>query len=122
MDKILETLKNRHKQVDNLMALTKEMEKSIVANDMDSLGAILSMRKKSMDNIDGLNLEIRDAIEGLEQEDKDKVRQILDVESESTIFSNPLEANIYETNKATLSLVQKVIALDKEINEKMQGG
>jgi len=122
MDKILEVLKNRHKQVDNLMALTKEMEKSIVANDMDSLGAILSMRKKSMDNIDGLNLEIRAAIEGLEQEDKDKVRQILDVERESTIFSNPLEANIYETNKATLSLVQKVIALDKEINEKMQGG
>jgi predicted nucleic acid-binding Zn-ribbon protein len=122
MDKILEILKNRHKQADNLMAFTKEIEKAIDANDVEALGAILSMRQTSMDHIDAFNLEIRDTLDSLNEADKEKARQILDMEREQAAFENPLESNIYETNKATISLVQKVISLDKEINEKLRKG
>ena len=108
--------------MDNLMALTKDMEKAIVANDLDTLGAILTMRQKSMDQIDAFNLDIRKTLKGMKKAEREKAVAVLDAEREPEKFNNPLEANIYEANKATLSLVQKVIRLDQALNQRMQGG
>ena len=120
MNQILDNLKGRHKQVDNLMSLTREMAKVIEINDLESLGAVLSMRQKSMDIIDGFNSDIKNIIESLAQPEKDKVRQILDTDGAPVEFANHTEIDISKTNKMTLALVQKVIELDRALNQKIQ--
>ena len=120
MNQILTNLKDRHRQLDNLMALTKEMEKAIETNDLESLGQILSMRQTSMDRIDSLNLDIKNKLESMDKADEERTRQILDADREPGPFNDQLETDIYKTNKMTLALVQKVIELDQAVNEKIQ--
>jgi len=120
MEQILVLLKEKHKQIDNLMTLTKEMEKVIDRNDLESLGAVLSMRQDSMDRVDKLNDEVREKINGMDQPSQERVIKLLRRAEEPIAFDGSLETEIFETNRMTMSLLQRIIELDEAINKKVQ--
>jgi len=121
-NQILVCLKDRHKQFDDLMTLTKEMDNSISSNDLDLLGAIISMRQTSMDRIDGLNLEIKNIIDCMESDEQVKVKTLLDAYAEQAMFESQVESDIHNTNQMTLLLVKKVIEVDRLLNQKIKKG
>ena len=113
MEQILSILKEKHKLVDNLMTLTKEMEKVIDREDFESLSAVLSMRQDSMDRIDKL-------IGSMEPLLNEETRTLLEPAEGPLSHYGPLETNIFETNRMTRALLKKVIELDEAINKKVQ--
>ena len=119
MNLVLSGLQSRHKQMDNLMALTKEMGKAIELNDLESLGAVLSMRQETMGRIDDINTEVMNRISGLDQPGRDKMKRVLKQEAGPEDLDNPLEAGIFDTNRMTMLLLQKIIDLDGAINDKI---
>ena len=124
LEQILSILKEKHKQMDNLMTLTKELERVMVTGDPESFGAVLNMRQASMETIDQHNEEVRQVLLEMEEKSREKIKMILGPElPENITFRDcPIESGIFETNKMTLALLRKIIALDDEINKKMKGG
>jgi len=120
MERLLSILKEKHKQVDGLMTLTKDMENVIERNDMESLGAVLSMRQESMDRIDKLIGDTKESLVGMEPEIREKAIKLLTPSDEPLALYEPLETNIFETNRMTLALLKKIIDLDESINKKVQ--
>lgn len=123
-NKILENLKMKYKYVDNIMNLTKDMERAMMANDSGAFGSILDMRGDVMilvDQLDQSNLEIA---HHLPKPLKDRIMPILTPSTgkagEALVLDNALETNIYDTNKRTVGLLSKVIKLDTEINQKLK--
>lgn len=121
LNDILFILKEKHKNMENLMVFTREMEKVVAANDLESLGAVLSMRQESMDKIDALNADVAKTLAGIGEPYNDKVKKILKSREGPIQFDNPLEKHIFDTNRMTLSLLKKIIALDGEINNRIKG-
>jgi len=119
MDELLSLLKEKYRQMDNLMAFTKEMEKVISTNDLGALGAVLKMRRETMDRLDALNADISNAIEAMSPDSGGRARQLLGQSDEDAQPENTLETNIYDTNRITLQLLQRVITLDEAINKKI---
>jgi len=117
---ILSILKDKHKQMDQLMSFTKEMEKMVDMNDPEGLGTVLNMRQKTIDYIDKLNGDISKALSGLDKEQKDKIKQILESKGEPVEFENELQADIFNTNRMTLSLLQRVVDLDAAVSKKVK--
>jgi hypothetical protein len=119
MNQILTSLKDRYKQMENLMASTKEMEKVIFVNDLESLGIVLNMRQEAMDKIDDINTVIQKTVLSLETSYRDRVKEILNNRSETMQLDNPLETNIFDTNRITRQLLKRIIDLDQVVNERM---
>jgi hypothetical protein len=122
IEQILAILKEKHKQIDNLMTLTKEMEKVIDMNDAESLGAVLSMRQESMDRVDKMTAELREKLSEMDPLTKEKVIKLLTPAEEPLALYDPVETSIFETNRMTFTLLKKIIELDKAINKKVQQG
>jgi len=124
MEEILTVLKEKHKQMDNLMTFTKELEKVLGTGDPESFGRVLSMRQGSMTAIDTLNEEIKKILARMELPSGEKIKMLLEPEPlEELIDPNcPLENGIMDTNRMTLSLLNKIVKLDEEINKKIKGG
>ncbi len=124
-NKILENLKLKYRHLDNIMNLTKDMERAMMANDSISFGKILDMRGDVMilvDKVDAANKEIckrlpsplREKISAIIIPKKDKTRETLSLE-------NPLETNIYDTNLRISTLLTRIIKLDGDINQRVKG-
>jgi hypothetical protein len=97
------------------------MEKVIGINDPESLGAVLSMRQRTMDMIDDLNLEVAKILANMDNPYKDKTKLILSPTGDATLtLNNPLETNIFDTNKRILMLLQRIINLDDAIKKRLQ--
>ena len=124
LERILSVLKEKHKQMDNLMTLTKELERVMETADPESFGAVLTMRQGSMETIDKHNEEVKEILEEMEQNSREKIKIILGTELPEDILNRDcvIEADIFETNRKTLSLLKKIVKLDEEINKKMKGG
>jgi len=122
MEKILFALKEKYKQTDNLMTLTKELEKVLETDDPESFGVVLSMRQGSMNSIDKLNSDITDVLTKSAGPFREKILNLLGTEEEQSEFESPLEKGIHETNRMTLTLLHKIVKLDDEINKKVRGG
>jgi len=119
-EQILSLLKEKHKQIDNLMTLTKEMEKVIDRNDLGSLSAVLSMRQDSMDRVDKLNEGVRDNLEKTESGERERIIALLEPNGALGAQSDQTETGIFETNRMTLSLLKRIIDLDEAINKKIR--
>lgn len=119
MLRILSILKNKYKLMDNLMVFTRELEKAAAKNDMESIGTVLSMRRETMEKIDNLNSEISRELVGMEKPNKEKIKRILESKGEPVEPEGQLEREIADTNRMTLSLLEKIVILDKEINDKI---
>lgn len=119
MIRVLSILKNKYKLTDNLMVFTKELEKAAEINDMESIGAVLSMRREAMEKIDNLNSEISRELVGMEKPCKDKIKRILESKAEPDELESQLEMEISDTNRMILSLLEKIVVLDKEINKRI---
>ena len=120
LNDILSILNEKHKNMENLMVFTKEMDKVVAANDLESLGAVLSMRKESMDKIDALNADISKILAGMDQPDMERAKNILAPDADPAIPGNRVETDILETNRMTRALLKKIIDLDKEINDRIK--
>ena len=106
--------------MDALMSFTKEMEKIVDMNDPEGLGAILNMRQGTMDRIDSLNKEISRILSGMEPEEKNKVKRLLESKGEPVELDGELESEIFNTNRTTLALLAKIVELDNAINKKVK--
>jgi len=122
MEQLLSVLREKHKNMDNIMVFTKEMEKAIEANDLDSLGAVLTMRQDAMDKVDKLLAEQKEIIEKIDQPERGKIKLLLEPTDERPAIDDPLEAAISDTNRAAFLLLKKIIALDENINKRMKQG
>lgn len=124
-NKILENLKIKYKHIDNIMNLTKDMERAMMTNDNISFGTILEMRGDVMILVDKLDRENREICSRLPSSLRGRISAILMPKKEATgetlKLDNPLETNIYDTNKRIASLLTKVIKLDNEINQRVKG-
>ena len=120
LEDILGGFKERHRQLDTLVTFTKDMEGAIEKNDFESLGTILTMRRKSMDRIDAINTEIAGVIDRMDEGARERVRHILNSESSVTSFESPVEEEVFKMNRTTLAAVHKLVALDKKLNEKIR--
>ena len=120
LNDILSILNEKHKNMENLMVFTKEMDKVVAANDLESLGAVLSMRKESMDKIDALNADVSKILAGMDQPDMERAKNILAPDADPAIPGNRVETDILETNRMTRALLKKIIDLDKEINDRIK--
>ena len=120
LTEILSKLKERYRQADNLMVMTKDMEKAVSMNDLESLEIVLNMRQKTMEQIDQLNREITETAEGLSKPVKKRVKQLLRQVGDPKRLDDPLETEIFEMNQSTARLIQKVIDLDEAVNKRFQ--
>jgi len=117
---ILSTLKTKYRLMDNLMVFTKEMGKVVEINDLESLGAVLIMRRETMEKIDYQNSEISKVLSEMDQADKDKIKRVLESKCGPEELEGPPEKDMYDTNKATLALLEKIVILDEEINTRIR--
>ena len=122
MEQILSILREKNKQMDNLMVFTKEMENAIEANDLETLGTVLSIRQESMDKVDRLPDELRGIIEAASQPFRERVKELLEPADERIDFGDPLETAISDTNRLVFMMLKKIMALDEAINKKMKQG
>jgi hypothetical protein len=120
-NKILENLKVKYRYLDNIMNLTKDMEKAILSNDAVSLGAILDMRGNVMAVVDKLDAENKDIVSHLPSPVKERMESVIVPQKEvgPITLDNPLETNIYDTNKRIGTLLSKIIKLDSELNKRL---
>ena len=120
LDMLLSGLMDRHRQMDNLMALTKEMGSVIEMNDLDSLGAVLSMRQKTMEKVDDIHMMVVKTIKRMDPMQRDKLKLIMKQEIEAGSLDDPVETGIFNTNRTTLLLLQSIIELDDAINKRIR--
>lgn len=120
---ILQNLNTKYKYLDNIYNLTRDMEAVVISGDVRAFGKLLDMRGDliiMVDDIDQANFDIarrlpsplRERIEGILMPKKD-------YSGETMTLENPLETNIYDTNKRISTLLGKIIKLDQEINHKV---
>lgn len=126
-NKILDNLKKKYKHLDSIYTFTKDMQKAFEMQDAASFERILDMRGDAMvmaSKVDEANLEI---IEKLPKPLAEKMRAILfpkkygNANVDSLKLTNPLETNIYDTNKQIGQLLVKIVRLDTEVSTKVNG-
>ncbi len=120
-NKILENLKMKYKYVDNIFTLTKNMEQAVMSNDIYSFGKYIDMRGDIIMKIDSIDKENRGIAEKLPEPVKTRILSIIMPKkkvSTEVKLDNPLETNIYDTNKRIANLLGKILKIDEEINEK----
>ena len=120
LNQILHNLRGKYDRINQLHNLTKEMEKALSYNDSASFGTLLDMRKKQMDAIDELDRQNRKLIAQLPEALQSRVKKILAPKGEPLRLDNPLETNIFDTNRRGILLLQKVAALNDSVFQKMQ--
>lgn len=107
--------------MDMILTITKELEKVVASGDETSLGIILETRQKEMDEIDQLDRDLKSIQGNMSPILQQKMNQILKpVSGEAIRLQNPLETNIFDTNKRIIKLVEKIINLDTVIRNKMK--
>lgn len=123
--KILENLNKKYKHLDNMMNLTKDLERAMMADDSVSFGRVLDMRGDVILLVDELDLENREIVsrlpEGLRERLSAMIMPKKTQSGESLTLDNPLETNIYDTNRRIGMLLSKIIKLDQEINQRVKG-
>ena len=119
-DEILSLLREKYKQVDYLMSYTKEMEKIAGMDDPEGFGAVLAMRQTTMDRIDQLNVNISKVLAGMDGKSKEKIKRILESKAEPAELGDQLETDIFNTNRITMQLLQRVADLDSDVNKKVR--
>ena len=120
LNQILHNLRAKYDRINQLHNLTKEMEKALGYNDAPSFGALLDMRQKQMEAIDELDRQNKKLIAKLPEALQSRMRRILTPKGEPLRLNNPLETNIFDTNRRGLLLLQKVAALNDSVFQKMQ--
>lgn len=121
LNQILSNLRVRYDKINQLMNLTKELDAASKGEDPVSFGMILDMRQKVMDFVDELDKENNRLIARLPDHSQKKIKTLLAPSGEPVRLENPLESDIFDTNKRTLLLVQRVAALDDTILKKIGG-
>lgn len=110
--------------MDNIMNLTKELEKAMMANDSVSFSSVLDMRGDVMILVDKIDQENQQIVNRLPSPIKERMAAIIlpknNGNRETLVLDNPLETNIYDTNKRILALLTKIINLDTEINQRIK--
>ena len=126
-NKILDNLKKKYKYLDSIFTCTKDMQKAFERQDAGSFERLLDMRGDAMmlaSKLDDDNLVI---IEKLPAPLAEKMRAILFPKKfgaanvESLKLDNPLQTNIYDTNKQIGQLLVKIVKLDAEVSAKVNG-
>ncbi len=116
MGKILDNLQKKFNLLNQILNLTKDMENAIKRKDEESLSLILNMRQKSMDLIDELDKENNIMTQKLPMPYKERVNEVFRPTGKTVRLENPLETNIFDTNKRNNMLLKRIIQLDEMVN------
>lgn len=121
--KILENLNVKYKYLDNIFNLTRDMESVILSGDVRAFGKLLDMRGDLIILVDNIDQENFDIARRLPSPLREKIEAILmpkkSYAGDTLTLDNPLETNIYDTNKRISNLLGKIVKLDQEINHKV---
>ena len=126
-NKILDNLKKKYKYLDSIFTCTKDMQKAFERQDAGSFERLLDMRGDAMMLASKLDEENLLIIEKLPAPLAEKMRAILFPKKfsapnvESLKLDNPLQTNIYDTNKQIGQLLVKIVKLDAEVSAKVNG-
>ncbi|WP_324824508.1 hypothetical protein [Sinanaerobacter sp. ZZT-01] len=121
MNQILSILQKKYRRMDMILTITKELEQVVSTGDETSLGIILETRQNEMNGIDQLDRELKGIKENMPLPLQQKINQMLHPASGETVrLENPLETNIFDTNKRIIRLVEKIIDLDRVIRDRMK--
>ncbi len=126
-NKILDNLKKKYKYLDSIFTCTKDMQKAFELQDAVSFERLLDMRGDAMMLASKLDEENLLIIEKLPAPLAEKMRAILFPKKfgaanvESLKLDNPLQTNIYDTNKQIGQLLVKIVKLDAEVSAKVNG-
>lgn len=126
-NKILDNLKKKYKYLDSIFTCTKDMQKAFERQDAGSFERLLDMRGDAMMLASKLDEENLLIIEKLPAPLAEKMRAILFPKKfsaanvESPKLDNPLQTNIYDTNKQIGQLLVKIVKLDAEVSAKVNG-
>lgn len=126
-NKILDNLKKKYKYLDSIFTCTKDMQKAFERQDAVSFERLLDMRGDAMMLASKLDEENLLIIEKLPAPLAEKMRAILFPKKfgaanvESLKLDNPLQTNIYDTNKQIGQLLVKIVKLDAEVSAKVNG-
>jgi len=121
MNQILSILQKKYRRMDMILTITKELEQVVSTGDETSLGIILETRQNEMNGIDQLDHELKEIKENMPLPLQQKINQMLNPASGETVrLENPLETNIFDTNKRIIRLVGKIIDLDRVIRGRMK--
>ena len=126
-NKILDNLKKKYKYLDSIFTCTKDMQKAFERQDAGSFERLLDMRGDAMMLASKLDEENLLIIEKLPAPLAEKMRVILFPKKfsatnvESLKLDNPLQTNIYDTNKQIGQLLVKIVKLDAEVSAKVNG-
>ncbi len=125
-NEILKNLQAIYKYTDDIMHLTKDMENAMITDDDAMFGRLLDMRGDVMIKVDSIKVENKKIIAKMPEPLKSKILGIVEPKGKqvaSTVkLDNPLETNIFDTQKSTMDLLKKVIALDNSIKNRIRKG
>ncbi len=116
MGKILDNLQKKFNLLNQIMNLTKDMENAIKRKDEESLSLVLNMRQKSMDLIDELDKTNSVMTQKLPEPYKERIMEIFRPTGKTVRLENPLETNIFDTNKRNNMLLKRIVQLDEMVN------
>lgn len=116
---ILNNLRKKYNLVNNILNLTKDLERVLNSGDEEMFGFTLSMRQNVMNLVDKVDAENRKSVERLSEPLRGKVKQMLNPAGETLHLDNPLETDIFDTNQQILSLIKRIVSTDDTIQKKL---
>ncbi len=121
---ILKNLQIIYQYMNEIMNLTKDMENAMNTEDDVMFGKFLDRRGDFMVEVDILKQENKKIINRFPNDLKEKMLSIIEPKNNvATIkLDNPLETNLYDTNKRIMTLLKRIINLDKSIQKRIKGG
>lgn len=115
---VLRNLRKKYNMMNQLMELTKDLDKAARSGDKVSFGMTLEMRWNTMAAVDKLDVVNRSLIAGLPEDVQFRTRRLLNSGGETPHLENPLETDIFDMQRLILTTVQKIMNLDDEIRRK----
>lgn len=122
MNSILSDLQEKYEHTERMLALTKKLETAARIRDELSIGEALDARQLELDASAVLDRRIKKSCELLPEPFRGRVSTILDPKATEVSLENPLEENIFDTNRRIIVLMRKIVTLDTAIREKIQQG
>lgn len=116
--KILLNLRDEFDKLNEMWVYTKDMEAALNAEDEQSFGLLLDMRKKLMDTVDILKEKNRAIVSALSKEEMDKINLVILIKDPKAEFETPLENDIFEAKKRISALMKKLVEYNAKV-EKM---
>lgn len=117
---ILISLQKKFNMANEIMNLTKELERAIYSNDEVSIKMLVSMRQDIIDLIDDIDNKNKHKIEGMPEDLAARINSIMTAqERPSQNDYSDIENHILDAVKRIKTLFKNIVVIDNVINKKL---